>query len=127
MLKEEFLKITGLNDIDDSEYREIESVYDNVSADKKEFLDAWYGEDEDALDKMQEYCKELSDHLNYWRVEAQHKKDAAENIATMVILGTGAEAAACAILGDVEVAKLKLCNDIPLSKHDKQVIIDNLD
>ena len=57
MLKEEFLKLTGLEDISDAEYRGIEQVYEELpDIDKKDFCTMYRNED---FHQLMRWCKQL--------------------------------------------------------------------
>lgn len=56
MLKEEFLKLTGLEDISDAEYRDIEQVYEEIpDIDKKDFCTMYRNED---FHQLMSWCKQ---------------------------------------------------------------------
>ena len=67
MLKEEFLKLTGLEDISDAEYRGIEQVYEELpDIDKKDFCTMYRNED---FHQLMRWCKQLVSVHNWTRRE----------------------------------------------------------
>ena len=127
MLKEEFKKLTGIENISDDEYTNIEFLYEELgNLDKQEFCKMYKERDFDKL--MQRAIglacakRECDNRRAAW-------KEYAEDMATYATLGETRKAQdrAYEIFDTSKIIKMKLEHGVQLSHDDIEYINDNLE
>lgn len=124
MLKEEFLKLTGLEEISDEDYKDVEMVYEDLSLNKEDFCASSVLTNRQAMD----WCIELVRGKRRAEAESARLQKDLHTLAVDVVLGYSelAEDEAYDVLGESTVVRVKIANRKELDERDLNYIANNL-